>query len=251
MAKLFYQLGGGGGTQLNVYDDPQVLIQGDLEDQLPSLQEIAALSDETRTFIASSGLASLGLQPQNSLADFDDVVNDEIERLQDILDYFDYESKVENLTVRDGEWIVPVALESVSHEEVGSEGILSIDGDNGTWWQSETSGTRTIVYRIQDWRKTCEKIRLRISNSGEGRVQLQNVTIKASQNINLIDDPGNVIDTEIDFVWGGSNWMEHTFTNKKRAKYLKLEVATSLHSNADHVRIREIQVRTGITNHDK
>ena len=250
MAKLFYQNAGGGN--LNVYDDPQVLVQSDLQAQDTALDEIIALSDTLRTFLAQGGIPGLGIPGGFSdLASFDSYLEDESERIKDILDYFDYGTRVENLTVRDGEWVVPEALESVSDEAPGEEGTKSIDGDNGTWWQSNASGTRTIVFRVKSYKKKFEQIRLRISNANEDRAELQNVTVKAAAALVNIDDAGNTIGTGVNFDHGGDNWMEYVFPTKKRARYLKLEIPGSLHSNPDQVRIREIQVFTGIHNHDK
>lgn len=252
MAKLFYQLGGGGGTLLNVYDSPQVLVQSDLQNSRDVLQEITTLTDATRLALAQGGIPSLGIPGGfQSLTDFDTYLDDELERYLDILDYFSYESTVENLTVRDAAWFLPEALESVSAEEVGAEGALSIDNDNGTWWQSDASGTRTIVFRVRSHQKKIEGLRLRVSNASEGRAQLQNVTIKASAALATIDNVDNVQATGVNFTWGGSNWIEYTFPTAKTGRYLKLEVPSSLHSNPDQVRIREINVRVGIINHDK
>lgn len=261
MAKLFYQLGGAG--VLNVYDDPQVLQQTDLEDQRDALVEIQGLSDELRGFLAQGGIPGLGIPGGfPDLATFDAAVDDDVDRLKDILEYFNYESGSANLTVRTGDWFTPEAVEVPLPDftGVGFEPDKAIDviggdpddPDHSTWWQSEINGTREIIFRIRDFPKKIEGIRLRVSNSGEGRSQLQNVTIKAAGSIANLDNVGNTFATDVDFTWAGSNWIEHTFASAAFSKrYIKLEVATSLHSNTDHVRIRSIQARVGITNHDK
>lgn len=249
MAKLFYQNAGAGF--LNVYEDPLLEDEAALTALLPQLQEVQALSDSLRGVIAQGGIPQLGLASAGSLEAFDDALVDEIERVQDILDYFSYETRVENLTVRDGLWITPVALESVSDENVGEEGVLAVDQDFGTWWQSDASGLRSIVFRVRDHRKMVEGLRLRCPSTDE-RCQLQGVTVRGAAALALIDDPGNVLDTNVDFTYAGNIWIEHTLAQKKRLRYLKLDVSQSLESSGtDSLRIREIEVRAGITNHYK
>lgn len=253
MAKLYYQLGGPG--QINVYDDPQVLSQNDLIGQRDALSEILGLSDVFRSALAQSGIPFFGIPGgHNTLADFDDFINEELDRLNDVLDYFSYSSRVEELTVRDNAWFTPEAVVDVSHEEVGNEAVNAIDGDFGTWWQSNEGGTdpRTITFRVRSYSKKIEGIRLRISNPGEDRAELQDVTIRASKALAMIDDPGNVFASGIDFSHDGDAWMEHIFASPAHGKrFIKLDIPSSLHSNPDHVRIREIEVRVGTTAHNK
>lgn len=253
MAKLFYQLGGPG--QLNIYDDPQQILQTDLENTRDVLAELLSLSDLTREALAQGGVPALGIPGSfESLSQFDDYLSDERDRILDVLDYFGYETRVENLTVRDAAWYTPEAIESVSHENVGEEASNAIDGDFGTWWQSDdaSGNPRTIVFRVRSYPKKFMGFRLRISNAGEGRVQLQDVTIKSSGALAMIDDPGNVVEAGVDFAHDGDAWMEYNFAmGAGGRRYLKLEIPASLHADPDQIRIREIEVRVGITNHDK
>lgn len=218
MAKLFYQLGGPG--LLNVFEDPQVEDQAALQTLLPKLQEIQALSDELRADIAFNGIPSLNLSGAPDLATFDDLLTDEVERVQDILDYFDYDTRAESLTVRDGAWITPEAVESVSHEETGNEATLSIDNDFGSWWQSNDSGVRTIVYRVRGYRKRITGFRVRVPTPADLRSQLQNVTVSAAAARSQINEPSNVLETGINIVELGSAWVEHTLAQAKRARFL-------------------------------
>lgn len=250
MAKLWYQLGGPG--QINVYSDPQVLNQANLQTELATFQAIQGLDDQFRTWIASSGLAAAGIPGGfPDLQSFDDFLDDEVDRLADVLDYFDYEARQESITVRDGDWFVPEAVESVSDEFNENVAARSIDGDNATWWQSNATGERSIVYRVRSYRKRMSEIRLRISGAGEGRTQLQGLTVRASAALGQIDAPGNVMASGVDLSHDGDAWLEVAFASPKRARFIKLETSGSLHSNPDQVRIREIQVRVGVTNHDK
>lgn len=249
MAKKFYERTGG-GTAMNIWTDPDVWQQAEFQDQLPVLQDIRALTDEARTYVALTGIPSLGIPPTADLVSFDDILDDEIDRLLDILDYFNYDGKDETITVRDGAWVTPIALESVSDENVGEEGIHAIDQDNAAWWQSDAAGLRSIVFRVRDYRKMVVGLRLR-TTAGDERTQLQGVSVSASQALGMIDDPSNVIETGIDFVYAGNAWMEHILASKKRGRYLKLDCSLSLHTTPDQIRIREIEVRVGITNHDK
>lgn len=247
MAKLWYEPKVG-GTELHTWNDPQVLVQADIVDQQAAFAEVRTLGPELRTALANSGIPGLGVSGGwPDLESFDAYLEDEDDRLNDLLDYFAYDSRVENLTVRDGDWFVPQAIEAFSAENVGEEAVLSVDGNNGTWWQ--TNGAGDITFLVRDYRKMLTGLRLR-TTSGDLRAQIQGVDISASPGPNGVDDPTNLLDSGINFTYGGNAWMEHTFSSKKRARYLKLVIPGSL-NGAGHVRIREINIRVGITNHDK
>lgn len=252
MAKRYYQLAGG-GTQLNVYDDPQMLDQAALQGQLDAFVLFRSLDDTARGFLAQGGIPGAGIAGGwPDLASFDAYLDGEIDRLRDVLDYFSYESRVENLTVRDGAWVTPEALSSVSHANVGEPGTNTIDGDFGTWWQSDQAGVRSIVWQVRPYPKHILGVRFRVPNT-DVRAQIQNVTIKAAGGLPLIDDPGNVVETGVDFTYLGDIWVEHMFPPPGvfSKRWLKMEFSQSLHVlDADQVRIREVEVRVGVTNHE-
>lgn len=253
MAKLLYQLGGGSGSLLNVYDDPQVLVKEDIQNSITASQEIRDLSDETKTLLAQGGVPGLGIPSFGGsglgLDSFNDYIDEDLERLKDTLDYYDYDTRQESLTVRSGSWVVPISA-SASHTENGSDISSSYDQDYGSWWESDITGSREVIFQVRDYKKKMFGIRMRIPNTDE-RAQLQNVTIRGSNNINMIDDPDNIIDTGVNFTYVGNIWVEHYFSSTKSGKYLKLEFSGSLHSNPEQVRIRDIEIRVGIINHNK
>lgn len=265
MANIYYDPING-GADIQIYKDPQVISRVDLEAQRDALLNVQGLSDELRGFIASSGLSALSIpsfvgQP-DPLDAFDSYIDDELTRLKDTIDYFDYESGTANLNVRTADWFLPVAVEDFTDETVGGEAVNAIEAENGgdpdpndpvltTWWQSESSGLRVITFHLRDYSKKLEGIRLRAGSAGDGRAQLQGVTIKAANALAMIDDPSNVQAEDVDFTHAGDNWMEHTFASPKaRARYIRLECSESLHSNTDHLRIRAMQARVGIFNYD-
>lgn len=248
MPKKFYQKSNG---DLAVWTDPQIVSQSELQTNLPVFQELRALSDEARTQLAISGMTSIGVPSFGSLQELDDWLDDEIDRILDVLDYFDYTTSPETISaVFQGAWFTPEFVESASHEEVGNPKENAIDGDFGNWWQSDQSGTRSIVFRLRSYSKKLEKIRLR-SPVTDLRTQLQGVTIKASKALGMIDDPGNVLETDVDFTYIDNVWLEHTLaTIKSNARYIKLEVASSLFvASPEQVRIRGIEAWVGIINH--
>lgn len=256
MAKLWYDPAAG-GTQLKVWDDAQVLERSSIAADLASFQLFRDLDDNARTYLATGGIAGAGISGGwPDLASFDAYLDGEIDRFADLLDYFDYESRVETLTVRDGDWFLPEAVESVTHEEVGSEASFAIDNDGGgdpnaplnsTYWQSNAAGARELVVRVRGYRKKLLGIRLR-TNSGDARAQLQALEVRAANGLESLDDPGNVVATGVD-VDDLANWYEVDFV--KTARYVKLVASTSAHTNVDHLRIRSLQVRVGIINHEK
>lgn len=272
MAKLFYDTISG-GTILVQYDDGQQIQKIDLEAARDDLVEIQALSSGLREDMAQQGFTvSAGIsipaftnqdpeQPTlTQLELFDARVQEELDIILDKLDYFDYAKgapPIGNVVLDD--YFLPEAVEDVSDELVGSEAVLAIDAVNGgdpdpndplntTYWQSEISGLRVITFRIRSYTKRVEGIRLR-TNNGDGRAQLQNLTVKAANMLGQIDAPGNVMASGINLD-DAAGWFDIPFM-KPGARYIRLEASTSAHTNPDHLRIRSIQVRVGVTNHDK
>lgn len=247
MAKLWYEPRAS-GAELQAWNDPQVLTRTSIEDSLAGLQTFRQIAPEARTLLALGGVPGAGIRGGwADLASFDSYLDDEIDRLADLLDVFDYDSRTESITVRDGANFSP-SIESVSSEEIGFEGALAVDGDNASWWQTNTAPA-SIVVRVRDHRKMITGVRLR-TTAGDLRAQLQGVAISVSGGVAAIDDPGNVIESGIDFTYAGDPWIEHTLASKKRGRYVKLDIGGSLHgSNA--IRVRELEVRVGITNHEK
>lgn len=249
MANLYYDPING-GLDMRVFKDPQIVSREDIEQQIAGFLVFRTLSDDARTLLASGGIPGAGIQGGwPDLASFDSYMDDELDRLRDILDYFDYEAGDAGLVVRTADWFTPIAVESVSDENVGEEGVLTIDEDNTTWWGSDLAGTRSIVWEVRGYKKKLLGLRLR-TTSGDDRTRLQGVTIRGSQAIGMIDEPQNEIATGVDFAYDGNVWMEYTFPSPKLARYLKLEFDTSAHSSPDEIRIREIEVRVGIINHE-
>lgn len=249
MAKQFYQLIG--GTNIVVWDDPQDLTtQAELQAQVDALLPFQGLSDGARTLLAQGGVPGAGIPGGfPDLASFDTFLTDEIERLQDIVDYYDYDSKQETISsVRDGAWYVPEAIEAFSDETVGNEASLSIDGNNATGWQPATEPA-SITYRVRTHRKNFEGIRLWIPNNTL-KTELQGLTIRASQALGMIDDPANVMATGLDLSYSGTAMQEILFGSKKRARYLKLDIDGSNHAQ-NQILVRTIEVRVGVFNHDK
>ena len=250
MAKRLWEKAAG-GSEIHATNDPQVLIVADLQAQLGPLQEVQGLSDALRLLFVKAGVPGLGIGAASDLESFDDALDKRVDTLLDLIDYAQYSTRIESLTVFDGAWFSPQAIESVSGENVGEEAARAVDGDNGTWWQSDT-GPHAITFHVRDHKKQLSRIRLRISNVNEDRTKLQGVTLRGSVSIGKIDDPGNVIASGINFAHDGDAWMEFDILapDRKPIRYIKLDGFTSLHSDTDVVRIREFEAFVITRNHD-
>lgn len=247
MPKIFYQQDGVDPTQIFVWADPATEDTDELgNDTLTALQQLQTLGDESLALLAGGGIPGL-VPPQPDLQTLKDFIDKEVNRRRDILDYPSYDLKTEQiLNVFDGMWMLPEAVESVSHENVGEEGPLSIDGLNTTWWQSDQAGLRVATYRLRTYTKRLERIRLR-SPVGDLRAQLQNVTIKVANTIANLDS--NVVDSGVNFTHAGNDWIEHPFPSPHNGLYIRIETDDSLHAS-DHIRIREVQSRVITRRHD-
>ena len=252
MAKQFYQLVAGTPDTIVVWDDPQNLTdQATLQAQVDALTPFQSLSDGARTLLAQGGVPGAGIPGGfPDLQSFDDFLNDEIERIQDIIDYYGYSAKQETIAnVRDGADYTPIAIESFSAETVGFEAANSIDGDNGTGWQPGAQPA-SITYRVRDHRKNIEAIKLWIPNNTL-RTYLQGLTVRAAQSLSQIDDPGNIVVNSVNLAHTpGQALQTVTFDFKKRARYVKLDIDGSAHAQ-NEIEIRTFLARVTTFGHDK
>lgn len=250
MAKQFYQLVG--GTELVSWDDPANLSdEASVQSLIDGLKPFQDLPDASRALLAYTGLPQLGIAGGwPDLASFDDVLDDEVDRLEDLRDYFSYDSKQETIgNVRDGAWFEPEAVEAFSAEQVGNEAALAIDGDNSTGWIGG-AGAQSITFRLRSYRKNVESVRLWIPNNTL-KAELQGLTIRAAEALSQIDNPSNVMNaTPFDLTFSGSAWQTVPFDRKKRCRYIKLDIAGSTHASNESM-VRAIEARVVTFNHEK
>lgn len=248
MAKQFYQKSNG---DLVVWGDPQNLSeQAVLQERIDALTPFQALPDEARTLLAQGGVPGAGIPGGFSdLASFDTWLNDELERLQDVVDYYGYQVKQETLgNVCDGDWFAFEAVEAFSNETPLFEAGRAIDGENSTDWRPLTAPA-SITLRLRAYRKNVESIRLWIPNNTL-MTELQGLTIRAAQNLGQIDEPRNVVASDLNLSYDGAAWQTVPFDFKKRCRYIKLDITGSNHV-ANAIAIRNIKARVVTFNHDK
>lgn len=248
MAKQFYQKSNG---DLVVWGDPQNLSeQAVLQERIDALTPFQALPDEARTLLAQGGVPGAGIPGGFSdLASFDTWLNDELERLQDVVDYYGYQVKQETLgNVCDGDWFAFEAVEAFSSETPLFEADRVIDGENSTDWRPLTDPA-SITLRLRSYRKNVESIRLWIPNNTL-MTELQGLTIRAAQNLGQIDEPRNVVASDLNLSYDGAAWQTVPFDFKKRCRYIKLDITGSNHV-ANAIAIRNIKARVVTFNHEK
>jgi len=225
------------GTELDLYIDPQTFVKVDDDARILKLVELQSLSDSVRADVAMC-------YDFPDLASFDTALQEESDMLKDRVDYYAYDNRTENFSVRDGAWFTPEAIESFCGETGTNVATNSIDGDNGTSWRHAVNETHHIVYRIRSYPKKISKIRFRYNTAEPVTEQLANITVRAAQNLRKIDDAANLLESGITIVWTGlgGTWVEHVLASKKsNARYIKLEF-TSAHAT-NTAQVREFQVR--------
>lgn len=233
MPKRFYEPKAA-GTELQLYIDPQAFVKTDDEAALVAVQELLALDT-----LSEGAKAELQLTDERF-----DLWRDQEDEILDRLDYYDYADRAENLTVRDGAWFTPDAVESSCGETGGNVETQSIDGDNGTWWRHAVDERHSIIYELRDHSKKVSKIRFRYGASESATERLTNLDVHAAKAVANIDEPESILETGIAITWPtgqGDVWVEHTLAAKKnKARFIKL-VFDSDHAQ-NTMRIREFAV---------
>ena len=87
------------------------------------------------------------------------------------------------------------------------------------------------------------------TNSGDTRAQLQGVTIRAANVRSKLGDAENVVASGVNLD-DQNAWYQVDFA-KSKCRFIRLEFSQSAHTDPNITRIRSIQVRVGVTNHDK
>ena len=180
-----------------------------------------------------------------NLASYDDYIQDQIDEIKDRVDYYDYDTKVTNITNHTGSWFSPIAIESVLSEDVGNEAVNAIDGNNATFFRDSINQQHIIIFELRDYAKKISKIRFRYGAGESARERLNNMDVHASKAVVNIDDANNILETGINITWpvaAGEVWVEHTLASKKnKAKFIKLVIDDTDNGN-NQAQIREFEV---------
>lgn len=228
-----------GGTRLQVIRDKFNFDKADDEARLAVINEIQALSDSARQLVAGG----------TPLADFDTDLQLEEWQIRDRLDYYDlYSNRQETITVRDGAWFTPDAVESFCGESGTDVVGQSIDGLNNTIWRHTVNERHNVIYRLRDYPKKISKIRFRYANNEPDRERLTSLDVHASKNLNRIDDVESILEQGINISWpvgAGNTWVEHVLAQKKaNARYIKLSFTTDDPNNVMAIREFAVWVET-------
>lgn len=225
-------------TELNLFIDPTLYVKTEDIELVSDLEDIQASSDDIRLEL---GLCR-GFQ---FLEDFDLDIQLQREDALDRLDYYDYDTRVQQLTVADGAWFSPILVESFCAEDVVNVASRSIDGMNNTFWRDSTNHQHVIIYELRAYPKKIAKIRFRYGAGESARERLNNMDVHASRGIGNIDEPENILETGINISWpvaAGEVWVEHTLASKKnKARYVKL-VIDDTDNAGNQCQIREFEV---------
>jgi len=214
---------------LKLWADPEDYDQAAMQEYLSRLETLAALDDETLLILAND---------QAGIGNVRDVLQAEIDRYKDILDFFDYEKTPQTFQTADGTWFTPEAVEAVCGEDVDQGADLILDADHNTYWQHSVDEEHQIDFRVRSYLKKMTKVRFRrFSNE---RTELNNLTISAAWTLGALDNPSNVVATGATLSTV-ADWNEVEFTSPKRAKYLRLSGFGSAHAS-NHARIRTVEV---------
>lgn len=229
------------GTELDLFIDPFTFVKADDETRLLEIAEFQALSDAARTEVAIC-------KEFGTLAAFDAALQDEQWDIEDRIDYYSYDDRTENLTVRDGAWFTPDSVDSFCGETGANVVGNSIDGSFGTFWRHSVDERHSVIYKLRNYPKKVARIRFRYNSTEPVTEQLSNLDVHAAKNLANIDEAENILETGINISWPvgqGSIWVEHTLAQKKnKARYIKLLFDTAHASNTSQIREFAVRVET-------
>lgn len=225
-------------AELELYIDPGLFTEAGDDQTLLDVLELKGLSDGQRAEVG----ACRGFE---TLAAYDQQLDDEENEVRDRLDYYAYDTVVKNVTVADGAWFTPIGVQSVCGEETGQEATESIDGDDASFWRHSTDEQHVVIYELRGHPKKISKIRFRYGAAESARERLNNMDVHAARAVANLDDPENILETGINIAWptgAGLTWVEHTLASKKnKARFIKLVIDDTDNGN-NQIQIREFQV---------
>jgi len=241
MAKRYYEPISG---DLTLWKDPSIFVKEDLEADLSVIEEIQALSPEARSLYAQyhtmNTLSYFVDLDSIDISDFDDFLDELRTRLKNLIDFFDYNSTILNLNVKDGAWFTPEAVESVCGEDTGYPATNTIDGNTATYWEHDVNEQHNIIWRIRDYKKRISKIRVRVGSSSRNR--LNGLDVYFSSTIDGLTNPSNRFITDAALATPNA-WVEIEFDGSSKANGLYMKFADFQSDNPNnYVRIQEVQV---------
>lgn len=230
-------------------------VKGDISE----LKELIELSDgaKEQLVLKSPELAGTMPDPEKSIVEnFDEVNEKKREQLQNVLDYWDMDripasgieevvdSYIDLSKINQGSGAL---IESFCGEELLNPASNAINGQNGNHWEHILDGPHFITIDF-NYVKTIDAVRVWIPNNN-APFKLRDVVLKGSQNINQIDNEGNIIASGVDFT-GDNSWAEFEFPGgNKKMRYLRMENMSTDHI-LNTIRIREIEVRSIVKFYD-
>lgn len=215
------------GAELQLWADPQRYVKIELEEELSALEELIALSPEARE------LANGQLDRE----DWDEFSAAQRARLKNLIDFFDYDTKVVDLTVADGAWFQMEAVEDFCGEEAPRPAVDSIDGDTGTFWQHDQDHAHQITWRLRDYEKRVSKVRVWLG--ANARSKLNNLDIYVANSVGGLNLPTNLAITGASISTADA-WNEIDFTIEQVGQFVRFTGFGSQNS-VDESRIREVE----------
>lgn len=215
---------------LTLWADPKDFVKEDLEEEVLELEFLMAQGDPVRERLGNCA----GFQ---TLEQYDAYLGSEWSRKKDIIDFFDYLNTTLELTVKDGTWFTPIAVESVCGEDVGHEAIYTIDGETNTYWEHDDDEEHEIIWKLRDYKKRISKLRVRVGSSS--RNLLTGLDVYVASTIGGVFSENNKFAEDISFIINNT-WTEIPFSSKANGIYIRF--ANFKSSQPDNwVRIQEIE----------
>lgn len=244
MARKFWERVG--GNQIRFYNEPEDVKKDEAQARIIELQDIVALDANIKALLVQSNPAI------ESEAAFDAIFTDEIESLADLLDYWDMDQIVDNITtVNSGWWspsdasLGPATIESASSEVVGSEANLAIDGVTGTeWMTNDLGGPHEIVFGWQ-YNKQFDAIRWRVGASIGNPQAWEGVSVWVANSVGGLDNDSNRALDNVDIAVAGTHtdpWLELDFAQKESGRFCRI-VITGTGRADDRADAGEIELR--------
>ncbi len=217
--------------KMKLWADPAEYVEADLQAIIDAREPLLALDDASLALVAPI--------QGGTVDDLRAAWQQDVDTAHDILDFFDYEKTTINLSVADGAWFTPEAVEMVCGEEVGNEAALMIDGNNTTYWQHDADEAHQVDLRLRNYSKKMTGLRIRRQTNE--RSALNNLDIYVASSLGGLDNPEQLAISGVTLSVD-NDWNEIVFPSPARGKYIRLSGFGSAHAG-NEVRIREIEAR--------
>ena len=210
MSNFFYELVD--ATTIKFWQLSKTYIKADMQQDSSDIDDLLALTDNEKELVIA------GSRIYQSVDDFDSKLGLQQQKLDEIINYLDYNTAATSFDRITGDFITPETVYDKCGEDAINIAAQSIDGNSGNYWQHDVDELHWIVYDLGMSLADITQISIALGGGDGNEFKLAGVDVYVTDSV---DDFGTPVGSSLNFQTNGV-WNTENLTNKQ-GRYIKLD----------------------------